>query len=113
MSGAGSANRSQAALLNEEMLDVSHAGLQGPLGLSLGGEYGFREKPVNCQSTSLRVANLHLENHFTQRKRVNELERRRPAGRGMVRRKGNMVAMVRKQGNKTQTEVGGTWGCQQ
>lgn len=49
LSGAGSANHGQAALLNEEMLDVSHTVLQGPLGLSPGGVYGFREKPRTSQ----------------------------------------------------------------
>lgn len=43
-------------------------------GVSTGS--GRNHAPVNCQSTSLRVANLHLENHFTQRKRGDELERK-------------------------------------
>lgn len=40
---------------------------------------GRNHAPVNCQSTSLQVANLHLENHFTQRKkrrRIGEKETR-------------------------------------
>lgn len=56
-------------------------------GVSTG--LGRNHAPVNCQSTSLRVANLHLENHFTQRKRGDEHKRRRPGRRRMVRRRGN------------------------
>lgn len=92
------------------MLDVSHAALQEPLGLSPWGRYGFREKnhaPGNCQSTRFQ-SNRHLENHFTQTKTGDESERR-PARKSMMWRKGNIAGCHDEQAkNKKQTEVGGT-----
>lgn len=49
LSGTGKAMCGQAVLLNEEMLDLSHAVFRVPLGLSPRGEYGFREKPRASQ----------------------------------------------------------------
>lgn len=37
------------------------------------------------------MANLHLENHFIQRKRGDEVERERLGRRRMVRRRGNIA----------------------
>lgn len=51
---------------------------------------GRNHAPVNCQSTSLREANLHLENHFTQRKRGDEHKSGRPGRRRMVRKQSRL-----------------------
>lgn len=73
MAGAGSVKRGQAAvLLDEEKLDVGHTELQEPTRASVPGvSTGLRRNraPVNCQSTSFQMANLHLENYFTWRKK--------------------------------------------
>lgn len=57
---------------------------KSPRGLSLLGEYGFgrNHAPVDCQSTSLQVAKLYLENHFAKERTGRER---------MVRRRGNIA----------------------
>lgn len=71
---------------------------------------GWNHGLVHCQSTNHSMANLHLENHFSWRKaRWQDGEKETSEKKdGEAERKHRRVAMTSKQGNKTQTEAGGT-----